>query len=570
MTTSVVDGPAPDATVGFDAQEDCHAAPVSRSKLGKEPAFVRSCLRAGGQALVFFVLFAAVVVVISAPSARPHFGHAVHIQPQHSPAFTRRQVDAAFAAATHNQVEQLVPTTLEIVSLSQLPTPTAQSTAPETTTAEPSTFAVPSKPAIERLKAYLQRSRKALYDMFHPLKATTLSARQKLHVVMGNQASDLDSMATSIIHAFTSAAHHHADNSSLPIIQNNTLIVPMMNIPRQDYRLRTEVAYMFAKIGLTPEMLVFVDDFDANVINARGLLQVTLVDHNMLAPEQASFGSSVVRILDHHSDDGHHAGIADRQVDLVGSCSTLMTERILASPELKATVLDAHVAALLLGTILVDTVNLDTVKGKTTQRDLDAAHALIGSASSFVARGQLFADLRREKFNHAALTSDELLRRDYKEDRSTNTAIGISSISMSVRELMQRDRSYARAIVRFATLRNLKVLAVMNSFFAPDFSRQLTIYTADKKSLKRVVSHLFRNGIVDFELTKVNVPGLSGEARIVTFTQSNLRASRKVLMPLLKGCFSGDLSTLQQQAAQSRTVPPTPAPTSQSSSRTKK
>ena len=56
----------------------------------------------------------------------------------------------------------------------------------------------------------------------------------------------------------------------------------------------------------------------------------------------------------------------NKTVELVGSCSTLVAEKCLALD-----VLDGHMCSLLLGTILLDTVNLDPRAGRTTGKDKD-------------------------------------------------------------------------------------------------------------------------------------------------------------------------------------------------------
>lgn len=58
---------------------------------------------------------------------------------------------------------------------------------------------------------------------------------------------------------------------------------------------------------------------------------------------------------------------------MVGSCSTLVAERALS---LAADKVSEPVAATLLGTILLDTVNLDEEAGRATEKDREVADLL--------------------------------------------------------------------------------------------------------------------------------------------------------------------------------------------------
>ncbi len=54
------------------------------------------------------------------------------------------------------------------------------------------------------------------------------------HLVMGNEAADLDSMASAIAYAYLMAAK-----------ESDKTIVPVMPIPRADFKPRTEAVYVF-------------------------------------------------------------------------------------------------------------------------------------------------------------------------------------------------------------------------------------------------------------------------------------------------------------------------------------
>ena len=61
----------------------------------------------------------------------------------------------------------------------------------------------------------------------------------------------------------------------------------------------------------------------------------------------------------------------DKTIELVGSCSTLVAEKLLSLG-----VLDSQMSSLLLGTILLDTINLDPNAGRTTDKDKEIVKRL--------------------------------------------------------------------------------------------------------------------------------------------------------------------------------------------------
>ena len=68
---------------------------------------------------------------------------------------------------------------------------------------------------------------------------------------------------------------------------------------------------------------------------------------------------AVVGILDHHKDERPSTSrcLCHCKIEMVGSCCTLVTETILAdAPDFLTS--DSAIVPLLLGTILLDTVNL--------------------------------------------------------------------------------------------------------------------------------------------------------------------------------------------------------------------
>jgi len=75
----------------------------------------------------------------------------------------------------------------------------------------------------------------------------------------------------------------------------------VLNIPQEDFRLRTEVTHYLAECGLTShDLLTFRDQVDLATLRGEGRLALTLVDHNVQREEDAELEDCVVEIVDHH------------------------------------------------------------------------------------------------------------------------------------------------------------------------------------------------------------------------------------------------------------------------------
>lgn len=125
-----------------------------------------------------------------------------------------------------------------------------------------------------------------------------------------------------------------------------------MNIPKEDFLLRTEVVSFLSSQDLDETLLIFRDDIDLSTLAAGSRLKLTLVDHNVLSREDADqLDPCIVQIIDHH-DNGRveeEGREIDIQLEPVGSCTTLVLADILKKSE---ELLDERIAALAIGLYL--------------------------------------------------------------------------------------------------------------------------------------------------------------------------------------------------------------------------
>jgi len=343
--------------------------------------------------------------------------------------------------------------------------------------------------------------------------ATHARAGKPARFFMGNEASDLDSMATSVLYAWSRGA-----------ASEGLANIPVMNIPREDFNLRTEAVWLFKEAGIDIKNLMFLDDIDVGSVLARQGSKLVLVDHNKLSAAQSAWAGSVEEIIDHHADENLYPG-ARKNIAPVGSASTLVAEILLAGGSAK---LDAGAATLALGTILLDTVNLDPEAKRVTPRDEAVAGKLL--AASKVDRKTLFDSLQFEKFNVSSLSTRDILRKDYKEYRMGTVMCGMSSALLPMADWFKKDKALEANFKAYADSRKLDVLLVMNAYTAPEFTRELAVYSTDGALRKRLFDFMNQAGLGLKVLP--NKPE-TGTGATNYYSQADLSQSRKKLQPLL-------------------------------------
>ena len=108
--------------------------------------------------------------------------------------------------------------------------------------------AIPPAPDVDALNAFLRASRAALAD---PNASVTL--------VMGNEAADLDSMACAVSFAYAAA---NGSGVGVRVGSESVSFVAVIAVPREDFALRTDAAWLFRDVGVDVSALVFADEVD--------------------------------------------------------------------------------------------------------------------------------------------------------------------------------------------------------------------------------------------------------------------------------------------------------------------
>ncbi|KAH8990734.1 DHH phosphoesterase [Lactarius akahatsu] len=353
-------------------------------------------------------------------------------------------------------------------------------------------------------------------------------------ISLGNEAGDLDSLASAVAYAWY--ATHHLGQSTVPLLQT----------PRADISLRAENLYAL--------------DFSG---------KYALVDHNTLTGRFAAYERvRVVAIIDHHEDEKHHLDASPRIIEVpTGSCSSLVARLIKKEwPE----GMSRAVARLLLSAILIDTGGLKA-GGKAETADREVAPFLLERAE-LTSEGvgtlvdnqgmkgvkELTKTLEAKKDSVDHLGARDLLRRDYKEYRfvpSWNAegtlVVGLASVPRGIKAITGGDEKGGKvlgaACVAWLQEKGLDMLGVLTSWKDKGKHRREMVWVVrdDKEAKQRLWKGL--EGSKELKLQrkegKKYVDGMESGVgkglKVRVYEQGNAHATRKVTAPLIRVIVEG-------------------------------
>lgn len=339
---------------------------------------------------------------------------------------------------------------------------------------------------------------------------------------------------------------------------------------------RPETKYLLSLAGIVDldhSLLTIEDDLP-------GVACVTLVDHNQLQVKSKDW--TVDGILDHHLDENAHTQscpICETSDDriiafdhtsataLVASTCTLVVERwqkyrYIQSNSTESATIPPTLAILLLGVILLDSINLSPTAGKVTPRDLEAveilqtetdwsklelpAELVVNGATGSPDPNLLFDTLQNQKFKSEfwdGLTALQALKLDYKsfnvdgDDRLGNrSAFGISSVLQSMSAFLKKPNIWKCISDEYFPA--VQVFVIMFMTVTNDIpTRQIVLSSPDQTLIDSLVDFMKEDGSMQIEVidqTKDKKTGLF----VVKVEQGNSKASRKQVAPIFMNFFS--------------------------------
>lgn len=321
----------------------------------------------------------------------------------------------------------------------------------------------------------------------------------------------------------------------LQVNSSPDLVVPMFNFPRADIPLRLEATHLFADCNVNTASVLCDGNLDLKQLQAANRLELTLVDHNVPVGDQQFLSTSVIEIIDHHKDEtGSLYHDVMKNIAPVGSCATLVAKDFL---DMKPMALERNpdLVKLLLGAILVDTVNLEPSAGRATDVDRDVVVRL-GKLTD-VDQDSLYSQLQNAKFDFSGLSAYDLLRKDFKNAAPTHSGIkaGASSIPETLEDFLKRPDA-DDALDRFSKDHDLDLLLLVSvSFTDPEhrhLKRQCGVYSKNEPLRSQVANYLKNQEHLNLKEITTSNPDLT------TFDQGDITASRKQLLPLVNAALA--------------------------------
>lgn len=426
-----------------------------------------------------------------------------------------------------------------------------------------------------------------------------------IHLYLGNEAGDADSIVSALGLAYVDS-----------LADTDTIHVPLMSVPRADLPLRRDALLLLdlAGIDADAEQLLCIDD--GTVVEkligptpkGEGACDptadaLTLVDHNRIRTSLSHLSSSVTEIVDHHEDEGDHAGVTvedgsriiafeDGRATVASTC-TLVAERLFRvhggsssddDGETTPIKIDRGIGLVLLGVILLDSMNMLPEAGRGTPRDDVAIRELLertdwSSAAANTAgpklvdddamrrifpdgtdrapdRESLFRALSDAKTDAKfwdGMSVRDCLRIDYKkfavQDSSVVPSIGLSSVLIGTDAFAAKE-GFRSQLESYVLAEDVPIFGVLSLEIKSDDSskdgkatltRELILAGPNGKVVDSFADYLLLHpdaAFLEVEERTDLLPGDGGVSEsntlhIRSFRQGNAKGSRKQVAPTL-------------------------------------
>nr|XP_055167128.1 protein prune homolog 2 isoform X1 [Nyctereutes procyonoides] len=292
---------------------------------------------------------------------------------------------------------------------------------------------------------------------------------EKVHVVIGHKSCDLDSL----ISAFTYA--YFLDKVSPP----GVLCLPVLNIPRTEFSYFAETRFILEELNISESFHIFRDEINLHQLNDEGKLSITLVGSNVLASEDNSLESAVVKVINpvEQSDGGLEFG---------ESSSSLVVKEILQeAPEL----ITEQLAHLLRGSILFKWMTMESEKISEKQEEI--LSILEEKFPSLPPREDIINVLQETQFSAQGLSIEQMMLKDLKELSDGEIKVAISTVSMTLENCMFHS-NISSGLKAFADKFGFDVLILLASYLSEEEQprRQIAVYSQNLELCSQICCEL--------------------------------------------------------------------------------
>ncbi|SMN19144.1 similar to Saccharomyces cerevisiae YHR201C PPX1 Exopolyphosphatase, hydrolyzes inorganic polyphosphate (poly P) into Pi residues [Maudiozyma saulgeensis] len=376
---------------------------------------------------------------------------------------------------------------------------------------------------------------------FLNLLKTTPVTSSTIRIVCGNESADLDSVTSAISFAYFKFVENSKDAQP---------IIPIINIPREDLKLRRDIIHVLNDVNISEDLLFFLEDVK-QLQESNKTIEAILVDHNEAVNEAKKYITKVVGVIDHHKDMNQYLDASPRIIKVCGSCTSLVYNYFVNEILPKDYKPGHDVTQLCLAAGLVDTTNFSH---RVEQPDL-ISKELYSKYASDVDMDVYTKVIKNAKNDISGFTARDLLRKDYKQFEFWNDkgihngklTMGISSIVKPMYWLYEEFGGYKELkedCVRYREEKNVDILTIMTSFVENGkFQRQMTMIPSDE--VKSIAKEMVSNITEYLELEKsesdimstTSSTNLTDDEEFQQYEQQNVEASRKQVAPSLQKAF---------------------------------
>ncbi|XP_021298304.1 exopolyphosphatase PRUNE1-like isoform X2 [Herrania umbratica] len=323
-----------------------------------------------------------------------------------------------------------------------------------------------------------------------------------LHTVIGQDVSDVGSVAAVIMYAFYL-------NGMLESQQFCT--VPVINMKRTELNSHAELKWLLDVCQIDQSSLIFINE---------------------------ALKESVIEIFNCPKGERVYSWVEKVTAGQECSPCTLIAEKFaMTSPEILA---GQGFSRLLLAGILLDTGNLSSPQ--CTSKDKYMATLLINGAGRFGCNG-LYQILRYKLYDVSELRVADILGKDFKKwtrvgkldnagSRLTVSHVGMSSIGISVQQLLAHGNASTREIKLFQQMEKLRLLMIVSGYYdqQKNFKREILVSTESVEVMKNLLFFLNSNAS-QLPLKVLHQPELGEDMRAFEIDKVT---SRKTIERLLQ------------------------------------
>ncbi|XP_068627398.1 exopolyphosphatase PRUNE1 [Battus philenor] len=375
----------------------------------------------------------------------------------------------------------------------------------------------------------------------HKLRTNDYS---ELTIVLGNESCDLDSAVSAIVYAmFLSWQYEQIKCKVCTKTQRDekgykdNIFVPVLDVARSDYNLKTEVAYCLRENGASDENLLFRNDIDMKTLLASNKTKIILVDHHILSKRYNYLSPYVTEIIDHRPIDRKEWTYKDdtrSTIETVGSCATLVAQRIKDLSSLIKKDVDFFTAFpectdLLHCAVVLDTVNFCKEVNKGTAHDKEIVlflESIIKPDDNELLRKSKLDRLVAARSDVTHLTASELLKKDVK-------VVGdvlVPSFPVPVKEFLKKPGALL-AVAEALVERDCTLALLLGMRLCPGLQRDAAVYAPNaRRKAEKLAKHLQDCVSPSFQLV---VEDSELKLDCLYFSQANLLLTRKQYMPVL-------------------------------------